>query len=115
MADLIFLFIFLSRGTAVRVNLLPQYHSHMEERVDVTVPMEKEMEEEIKQYLSYNDSKAGWIREAIRRRLDNQIKIDIKMSDELETAIKARASTSGMSQEEWLKNAFVEKLERESD
>jgi Arc/MetJ-type ribon-helix-helix transcriptional regulator len=44
----------------------------MENRKDVTVPMPKELKDEIEDRLGYNDSKAEWIREAIRQRLERE-------------------------------------------
>lgn len=41
----------------------------MDDRKDVTVPMPAELVEEIDQQLEYGDSRAGWIREAIKQRL----------------------------------------------
>lgn len=41
----------------------------MADRVDVTVNMGPELDEEIKDQLEYGDSKSAWIREAIRMRL----------------------------------------------
>lgn len=38
-------------------------------RKDVTVPMDESLNREIEQQLGYGDSKAGWIREAIKLRL----------------------------------------------
>lgn len=42
----------------------------MENRKDVTVPIPEEMNSAIEGQLEYGDSKAGWIREAIRQRLE---------------------------------------------
>lgn len=42
----------------------------MDERVDVTVPMEAEMNDRIEAQLSYGDSKSGLIRTAIEEYLD---------------------------------------------
>ena len=42
----------------------------MENRKDVTVPMPAELDDAIKQQLDYGDSRAEWIREAIRMRLE---------------------------------------------
>jgi metal-responsive CopG/Arc/MetJ family transcriptional regulator len=44
----------------------------MENRKDVTVPMPKEMADEIDGELEYGDSRAGWIRDAIRQRLERE-------------------------------------------
>jgi len=44
----------------------------MENRKDVTVPMPEQMSDAIEQQLEYGDSKAGWIREAIQMRLDQE-------------------------------------------
>lgn len=41
----------------------------MENRKDVTVPMPETWTTAIEQELSYGDSRAGWIREAVRQRL----------------------------------------------
>lgn len=42
----------------------------MEERKDVTVPMPAAMVSAIEEELGYGDSRAGWIREAARQRLE---------------------------------------------
>jgi len=42
----------------------------MEERKDITVPMEKALVEEIGEELDYGDSRAAWIRQAIREKLE---------------------------------------------
>lgn len=42
----------------------------MKDRTDVTVPIPKDLNDAIEAELSYGDSKAGWIREAIRQRLE---------------------------------------------
>lgn len=42
----------------------------MENRKDVTVPLPGELNDAIEDELEYGDSKSGWIREAIRQRLD---------------------------------------------
>lgn len=39
-------------------------------RKDVTVPMDESLDDQIEGELEYGDSKAGWIRDAIRMRLD---------------------------------------------
>ena len=44
----------------------------MEDKHEVTVPMPGELHDEIVENLEYGDSKAGWIREAIRMRLDHE-------------------------------------------
>lgn len=44
----------------------------MEDRKDVTVPMPGEMVEEIDEQLQYGDSRAGWIREAVCQRLEQE-------------------------------------------
>jgi len=44
----------------------------MQERKDLTVPMESKLNERIEQQLGYNDSKAAWIRDAIRQRLERE-------------------------------------------
>lgn len=49
----------------------------MENRVDVTVPMEEEMRDEIDAHLGYGDSRAEWVRQTIRRRLDNEVEVNI--------------------------------------
>lgn len=41
----------------------------MEERKDVTVPMEKALVEDIDGELTYGDSRSEWIRNAIREKL----------------------------------------------
>lgn len=50
----------------------------MENRKDVTVPMPETWTTAIEQELSYGDSRAGWIREAVRQRL---IQEDIEVED----------------------------------
>jgi len=42
----------------------------MRNRIDVTVPMSVELDEQVKGQLEYGDSRAEWIREACRRRLE---------------------------------------------
>lgn len=42
----------------------------MENRKDVTVPMPGELVDEIDDELGYGDSRAAWIREACRQRLE---------------------------------------------
>lgn len=42
----------------------------MEERKDVTVPMEKSLADAIDAELTYGDSRSEWIREACREKLD---------------------------------------------
>lgn len=44
----------------------------MDDRKDVTVSMSAAMNDAIEDQLGYNDSKAGWIREAIRQRLQQE-------------------------------------------
>lgn len=41
-------------------------------RVDITVPMSEDLDEAIKGQLEYGDSRAEWIREAIRQRLERE-------------------------------------------
>lgn len=43
----------------------------MEDRKDVTVPMSADLLDEVNSQLSYGDSRAEWIREAIRQRLES--------------------------------------------
>ena len=42
----------------------------MENRKDITVPMPKELRDEIDKQLEYGDSRSEWIRQAIRQRLE---------------------------------------------
>lgn len=44
----------------------------MENRKDVTVPMPGDLVEEIDDQLGYGDSRAAWIREAVRQRLERE-------------------------------------------
>ena len=44
----------------------------MQKRKDLTVPMEEDLNDKIEDQLGYNDSKAAWIREAIRQRLERE-------------------------------------------
>ncbi|MFC4549356.1 MULTISPECIES: ribbon-helix-helix domain-containing protein [Halorussus] len=44
----------------------------MENRKDVTVPMPGDMVEKIDGQLGYGDSRAAWIREAVRQRLEQE-------------------------------------------
>lgn len=44
----------------------------MENRKDVTVPMDEKMVELVDSQLEYGDSRAGWIREAVRQRLERE-------------------------------------------
>jgi len=44
----------------------------MDDRKDLTVPMEAALNDRIEEQLGYNDSKAAWIREAIRERLERE-------------------------------------------
>jgi metal-responsive CopG/Arc/MetJ family transcriptional regulator len=39
-------------------------------RVDITVPMSEKLDEAVKNELEYGDSRAEWIRQAIRQRLE---------------------------------------------
>jgi len=54
----------------------PKTYLHMtliarvQNRTDVTVPMPEQMVEEINEHLEYGDSRAAWIREAVRAELD---------------------------------------------
>jgi len=41
-------------------------------RKDVTVPLPKDAVDEIDETLSYGDSRAGWIREAVYQRLERK-------------------------------------------
>jgi len=45
----------------------------MENRKDVTVPMPGDMVDEIDDLLGYGDSRAAWIREAVRQRLEREV------------------------------------------
>lgn len=51
-------------------------------RVDITVPMREELDESIKDQLDYGDSRAEWIRQAIRERLERE---GVEMPDDAET------------------------------
>lgn len=42
----------------------------MKDRNDVTVPMPGSLVDAVEDQLGYGDSRAGWIREAIRQRLE---------------------------------------------
>ena len=44
----------------------------MEDRKDVTVPMPSAMVDEVEDNLGYGDSRAEWIREAVRQRLERE-------------------------------------------
>lgn len=44
----------------------------MENRKDVTVPMPGDWVEQIDGQLGYGDSRAAWIREAVRQRLEQE-------------------------------------------
>ena len=44
----------------------------MSGRKDVTVPLPEDAVNEIEENLSYGDSRAGWIREAVYRRLERE-------------------------------------------
>lgn len=44
----------------------------MDDRKDVTVPMPGDMADQIDEQLDYGDSRAGWIREAVRQRLERE-------------------------------------------
>jgi len=44
----------------------------MEDRKDVTVPMPGELVDDIDGRLGYGDSRAEWIREAVRQRLQRE-------------------------------------------
>jgi len=44
--------------------------ARVQNRTDVTVPMPEQMVEEINEHLEYGDSRAAWIREAVRAELD---------------------------------------------
>ena len=42
----------------------------MDDRHDVTVPMESDLVDQIDAELTYGDSRSAWIREAVRQRLN---------------------------------------------
>ncbi len=44
----------------------------MEDRKDITVPMPQSMVDEIAQELDYGDSRAEWIRQAVREKLERE-------------------------------------------
>lgn len=44
----------------------------MDDRKDLTVPVPGELNDRIEAQLGYNDSKAAWIREAVRQRLEQE-------------------------------------------
>jgi len=44
----------------------------MQDRKDISVCMPGELDDAIKDHLSYGDSKSEWIREAIRQRLNQE-------------------------------------------
>lgn len=46
----------------------------MDDRKDITVPMPGWMVDDIEDQLGYGDSRAGWIREAARQRLEREEK-----------------------------------------
>jgi len=51
-------------------------------RQDITVPMPEALNNAVEQELEYGDSKAGWIREAIRMRLESEgVDVDDLRSD----------------------------------
>jgi len=61
----------------------------MQDRKDISVCMPGELDDAIKDHLSYGDSKSEWIREAIRQRL-NQDDADAGP----DTALEAHSSDS---------------------
>jgi metal-responsive CopG/Arc/MetJ family transcriptional regulator len=48
----------------------------MENRKDITVNMPKSLRDQIDDQLEYGDGRAGWIREAIRMRLEAETEAD---------------------------------------
>lgn len=54
----------------------------MAKDVEVTVPMEQSMNDAIEQQLGYGDSKAGWIREAAKEKLERE---GVELPDDVET------------------------------
>lgn len=42
----------------------------MKDRVDVTIPMERDLRDRVDAQLGYGDSRAEWVRETLRARLD---------------------------------------------
>ena len=48
------------------------HHVDMKDRTDVTVPMPAALVDQVDEQLSYGDSRAEWIREAIRQRLERE-------------------------------------------
>jgi len=66
----------------------------MEGRQDVTVPMPAELLEEIHDELGYGDSRAKWVRETIRMRLDGDLDDtgdtgDSRSADDTDTTVGA--------------------------
>jgi len=50
----------------------PDHKQAMPGRKDVTVPLPEDAVDEIDETLSYGDSRAGWIREAVYQRLERK-------------------------------------------
>jgi len=73
---------------------LHQHTMPMKNRQDITVGMPKELDDAIHEHLVYGDSKAEWIREAIRQRL-NQDDADVGP----DTALEAHSSESDSESE----------------
>lgn len=76
--------------------------------------MEEEFRDELDQHLGYGDSRAEWIREAIRMRMNDQVRIEVGMNDELKTQLNAAVLISEKSRQEWIETAASEKLERDT-
>lgn len=60
----------------------PEHHDTiMEDKHEVTVPMDGRLHDTMVGELEYGDTKAGWIREAIRQRLERE---GVELPEELD-------------------------------
>lgn len=52
----------------------------MQDRTDITIPIEQSMQDMIHEQLGYNDSRAAWVRGALYLRLAEEIE-DFELAD----------------------------------
>lgn len=86
----------------------------MEQRKDVTVPMEAESVREIEDQLTYGDSRSEWIREAIRMRLDNQNEVQVEMGEDLREQIRLHVLNSDKSVQKFMEEAVTSRLNEDT-
>ena len=71
----------------------------MASRKDVTVPLPEDAVDEIDETLSYGDSRAGWIREAVYKRLEREGVDTEEYRKELGEPIENKEGNRGMQAE----------------